>query len=120
MPESELLSDKELISLTSPFQPEGFSKDRALELAASGTLAMVIEPGDRMAGALAKALGKLQLVSLLIHGLQTKPVLGALLAANSLDLMRVSFGDLEATLSDTRQRWLPRLCLLYTSPSPRD
>jgi DNA processing protein len=109
MPESDLLSDKDLISLTSPFQPEGFSKDRALELAASGTLAMVTEPGDRMAGALTQALGKLKLVSLLIEGLQTKPVLGALLAGNSLDLMRVSFGDLEETLSDTRQRWLPRL-----------
>jgi DNA processing protein len=109
MPKSAILGDQELALLTSAFQPEGYSKDRALALVAAGAIAMVTEPGDRMAGALARSLGRLELVELMIDGLKTAPVLSALQAAGELESCRHSFGDLESTLADSRQRWLPRL-----------
>jgi DNA processing protein len=62
-----------------------------------------------MAGALARSLGRLELVELMIDGLETAPVLSALQAAGELESCRHSFGDLESTLADSRQRWLPRL-----------
>jgi DNA processing protein len=62
-----------------------------------------------MAGALARSLGKLVLVDLLIDGLETRAVVQALQQLGQLDPCRQSFGDLEGTLSDSRQRWLPRL-----------
>jgi DNA processing protein len=109
MPKPQILSDQELDFLTSPFQGTEYSKDRALELAAAGCISMIIEPGDRMAGALARSLGKLTLVELLIDGLGTSDVFEALKARGQLDSSRQSFGDLESTLADSRQRWLPRL-----------
>ena len=109
MPKSAILGDQELALLTSAFQPEGYSKDRALALVAAGAIAMVTEPGDRMAGALARSLGRLELVELMIDGLKTAPVISALQAAGELESCRHSFGDLESTLADSRQRWLPRL-----------
>ena len=109
MPKSAILGDQELALLTSAFQPEGYSKDRALALVSAGAIAMVTEPGDRMAGALARSLGRLELVELMIDGLETAPVLSALQAAGELESCRHSFGDLESTLADSRQRWLPRL-----------
>ncbi|CAB4633469.1 MAG: hypothetical protein F2613_02090 [Actinobacteria bacterium] len=109
MPKSAILGDQELASLTSSFQPEGYSKDRALALVAAGSIAMVTEPGDRMAGALARILGRLELTELMIEGLETTAVVSALKVAGELESCRQSFGDLESTLSDSRQRWLPRL-----------
>ena len=109
MSKSQILDDQELASLTSFFQPEGYSKDRALALVAAGSIAMVTEPGDRMAGALARALGRIELVELLIEGLHTASVVSALKTADALETCRQSFGDLESTLMDSRQRWLPRL-----------
>ena len=108
MAKSQILSDQELDFLTRPFQNAEYSKDRALELAAAGCIAMITEPGDRMAGALARCLGKLALVEHLIDGLETKSVVEALNQLGQLDSCRQSFGDLEGTLSDSRQRWLPR------------
>jgi len=108
MAKSQILSDQELDFLTRPFQNTEYSKDRALELAAAGCIAMITEPGDRMAGALARCLGKLALVEHLIDGLETKSVVEALNQRGQLDSCRQSFGDLEGTLSDSRQRWLPR------------
>ena len=108
MAKSQILSDQELDFLTRPFQNAQYSKDRALELAAAGCIAMITEPGDRMAGALARCLGKLALVEHLIDGLETKSVVEALNQLGQLDSCRQSFGDLEGTLSDSRQRWLPR------------
>lgn len=108
MAKSQILSDQELDFLTRPFQNAQYSKDRALELAAAGCIAMITEPGDRMAGALARCLGKLALVQHLIDGLETKSVVEALNQLGQLDSCRQSFGDLEGTLSDSRQRWLPR------------
>ena len=61
MSKSQILDDQELATRTSFFQPEGYSKDRALALVAAGTISMVTEPGDRMAGALARSLGRLEL-----------------------------------------------------------
>jgi DNA processing protein len=109
MSKSQILDDQELASLTSFFQPEGYSRHRALALVAAGSIAMVTEPGDRMAGALARALGRLELVELLIGGLHTASVVSALKTADALETCRQSFGDLEGTLMDSRQRWLPRL-----------
>lgn len=108
MAKSQILSDQDLDFLTRPFQNAEYSKDRALELAAAGCIAMITEPGDRMAGALARCLGKLALVEHLIDGLETKTVVEALNQLGQLDSCRQSFGDLEGTLSDSRQRWLPR------------
>ncbi len=109
MGKSAILSDQELIALSSPFQPEAYTKDRALALVAAGAIAMVTEPGDRMAGTLARSLGRLGLVELMLEGLETGAVLAALKSAGELEACRQSFGDLEATLNDSRQRWLPRL-----------
>jgi DNA processing protein len=109
MPKSAILGDQELASLTSSFQPEGYSKDRALALVAAGTISMVTEPGDRMAGALARSLGRLELVELLVAGLQTSAAISLLKQSGELESFRQSFGDLESTLADSRQRWLPRL-----------
>jgi DNA processing protein len=109
MAKAQILTDQELDILTRPFQRAEYSKDRALELAAAGCIAMITEPGDRMAGALARSLGKLVLVELLIDGLETRSVVQALQQRGQLDSCRQSFGDLEGTLADSRQRWLPRL-----------
>ena len=109
MTNPQILNDQELESLTQPFQNAEYSKDRALELATAGCIAMITEPGDRMAGALARSLGKLVLVELLIDGLETRSVMQALQQHGQLDSCRQSFGDLEGTLADSRQRWLPRL-----------
>jgi DNA processing protein len=109
MAKPQILTDQELDFLTRPFQNAEYSKDRALELASAGCIAMITEPGDRMAGALARSLGKLVLVDLLIDGLETRAVVQALQQLGQLDSCRQSFGDLEGTLSDSRQRWLPRL-----------
>ena len=109
MPKPQILSDQELFRLTEPFQDSGYSKDQALELVSSAALAMLIEPGDRMAGALTKEIGKLCLLGLLIDGLETKQVLGALAEVSAIERLSQSFGDLESTISDSRQRWLPRL-----------
>jgi DNA processing protein len=109
MTKPTILGEKELVSLTSSFQPEGYSKDRALALVAAGLIAMVTEPGDRMAGALARSVGRLEFVELLIGGLDSAAVVFALKAAKELESCKDSFGDLESTLADSRQRWLPRL-----------
>jgi DNA processing protein len=109
MPKPQILSDHELFQLTGSFQASGYSKDQALELVSSAVLAMLPEPGDRMAGALARELGKPNLLGLLIDGLETREVICALAEVDSVDSFRQSFGDLESTISDSRQRWLPRL-----------
>ncbi len=109
MAKPQILNDQELEFLTRPFQNGEYSKDRALELATAGCIAMITEPGDRMAGALARCLGKLAMVELLIDGLETRSVVEALHQRGQLDSCRQSFGDLEGTLADSRQRWLPRL-----------
>jgi len=109
MSKPQILTDQELDFLTRPFQKSEYSKDRALELAGAGCISMITEPGDRMAGALARSLGKLAFVELLIDGLETRSVVQALQQQSQLDLCRQSFGDLEGTLADSRQRWLPRL-----------
>jgi DNA processing protein len=109
MGKSQILGDQELAALTSVFQPEGYTKDRALALVAAGAIAMVTEPGDRMAGALARSLGRLRLVELMIEGLETGALLTALRAEGNLEACRHSFGDIEGTVADSRQRWLPRL-----------
>ena len=109
MSKPQILTDQELDFLTRPFQKSEYSKDRALELAGAGCIAMITEPGDRMAGALARSLGKMAFVELLIDGLETRSVIQALQQQGQLDFCRQSFGDLESTLADSRQRWLPRL-----------
>jgi DNA processing protein len=109
MPKSAILGDQELAKLTSTFQPGGYTKDRALALVAAGTISMVTEPGDRMAGALARCLGRQEIVELMIQGMETASVTAALKAVGELESLKQSFGDIQSTLADSRQRWLPRL-----------
>jgi DNA processing protein len=109
MAKPQILSDQELLFITRAFQNTEYSKDRALELASAACISMITEPGDRMAGALARCLGRLALVDLLIDGLGTRAVFEALQERGQLDSCRQGFGDLEGTLADSRQRWLPRL-----------
>lgn len=104
-----ILSDQELHELTHSFQLGSYSKARALELVAATAISVVTEPGDRMAGALSKALGRMVLLELLIAGFEAKNVLGAIQGAHASEHLAEIFGDLPATISDSRQRWLPRL-----------
>ena len=103
-----ILSDLELHELTHSFQQGSYSKERALDLVAAGAISIVTEPGDRMAGALAKALGTQGLLQLLIDGFEPSRVLEAAHQARAADDLADIFGDLPGTISDSRQRWLPR------------
>lgn len=104
-----ILSDHELKELTQSFQIGSYSKARALDLVAATAISVVTEPGDRMAGALSKALGRTVLLKLLFDGFEPKNVLGAIQRAHASFHLAEMFGDLPATISDSRQRWLPRL-----------
>jgi DNA processing protein len=103
-----ILSDQELQDLTLSFQGDSYSNERALELVAAATLSLVTEPGDRMAGAIAKALGRQALLKLLIDGFEPDRVLEELQKASESNYLVEIFGDLPGTISDSRQRWLPR------------
>jgi DNA processing protein len=104
-----ILSDQELHELTNSFQGEVYSRHRALELLAAATISLVTEPGDRMAGALSKALGRQALLELLIDGFEPPKVMDAVHRVNARDYLAEIFGDLAGTIGDSRQRWLPRL-----------
>ena len=104
-----ILSDLELQALTHSFQGETYSRQRALDLVAAATISIVTEPGDRMAGALSKALGRQALLQLLIDGFEPNKVFDALRQVSATDYLTEIFGDLPGTMSDSRQRWLPRL-----------
>lgn len=103
-----ILSDLELHELTHSFQQGTYSTKRALELVAAAAISIVTEPGDRMAGALANALGTHGLVQLLIDGFEPARVLEAVHQVRAADYLTEIFGDLPGTISDSRQRWLPR------------
>jgi DNA processing protein len=103
-----ILSDLELHELTHSFQQGSYSKERALDLVAAAAFSIVTEPGDRMAGALAKALGTQGLLALLIDGFEPARVLEAVHQVRAADHLAEIFGDLPGTISDSRQRWLPR------------
>jgi DNA processing protein len=104
-----ILNDQELHNLTDSFQFGNYSKQRALDLLAAASISIVTEPGDRMAGALAKALGRLGLLQLLIDGFEPARVLDSVRQVGATDYLVETLGDLPATISDSRQRWLPRL-----------
>jgi DNA processing protein len=106
MPETPL-SNHELYELTHCFQ-DSFSPDRASELAAATCISIVTEPGDQMAGALTAILGRARFLELLIEGLQVPRVLESLNRLQATELLQEVFVDLPGTLSDSRQRWLPR------------
>jgi DNA processing protein len=106
---TELLSDAELQELTKFFQPDSYSKDLALELVFAMVLSTITEPGDRMAGALARTLGKETLIDLLVEGFDSRSVLNSLSAKDAFFEIERLFGDVEQTINDSRQRWLPRL-----------
>ena len=103
-----ILSDQELQDLTLSFQGDSYSNERALELVAAATLSLVTEPGDCMAGALAKALGRQALLKLLIDGFEPDRVLKEIQKASASNYLVEIFGDLPGIISDSRQRWLPR------------
>jgi DNA processing protein len=103
-----ILSDLELHELTHSFQQGSYSTERAIDLVAAAAISIVTEPGDRMAGALAKALGPQGLLQLLIDGFEPARVLEAVHQARAADYLTEIFGDLPGTINDSRQRWLPR------------
>jgi DNA processing protein len=103
-----ILSDLELHELTHSFQQGSYSTKRAIDLVAAAAVSIVTEPGDRMAGALANALGTHGLVQLLIDGFEPARVLEAVHQVRAADYLTEIFGDLPGTISDSRQRWLPR------------
>jgi DNA processing protein len=103
-----ILSDQELQDLTLSFQGDSYSTGRALDLLAAATLSLVTEPGDRMAGALSKALGRQGLMQLLIDGFEPSRVLEEINKSSATNSLVEIFGDLPGTISDSRQRWLPR------------
>jgi DNA processing protein len=103
-----ILSEQELYELTHSFQGSPYSTARALDLVAAAAISIVTEPGDRMAGALAKKLGRQALLQLLIAGFEPAQVLEAVHQARAADYLKEVFGDLPGTISDSRQRWLPR------------
>jgi DNA processing protein len=103
-----ILSDQELQDLTLSFQGDFYSRGRALDLVSAATISLVTEPGDRMAGALAKALGRQALLQLLIDGFDPHRVLEEIYKVSASDYLVDIFGDLPGTISDSRQRWLPR------------
>ena len=103
-----ILSDQELHDLTHSFQRDSYSTARALDLVAAVTISLITEPGDRMAGALARVLGRAGLLQLLIDGFEPTRVLEAVKEVSATHFLRETFGDLPGTISDSRQRWLPR------------
>ena len=103
-----ILSDQELQDLTLSFQGDFYSRGRALDLVSAATISLVTEPGDRMAGALAKALGRQALLQLLIDGFDPHRVLEEIYKVNAFDYLADIFGDVPRTISDSRQRWIPR------------
>ncbi len=103
-----ILSDQELQDLTLSFQGDFYSRGRALDLVSAATISLVTEPGDRMAGALAKALGRQALLQLLIDGFDPHRVLEEIYKVSAFDYLTDIFGDVPGTISDSRQRWLPR------------
>jgi DNA processing protein len=103
-----ILTDLELHELTHSFQKGAYSTERALDLVAAAAISIVIEPGDRMAGALAKAFGTQGLLQLLIDGFEPARVLEAVHQVRAADYLTEIFGDLPGTINDSRQRWLPR------------
>jgi DNA processing protein len=103
-----ILSDKELQDLTFTFQAGSYSKEQALDLVAAATISLVTEPGDRMAGALTKALGRQRLLELLIDGFEPARVLEDINRVSAINYLEEIFGDISGTIGDSRQRWLPR------------
>lgn len=104
-----ILSDQELHVLTSSFQSGSYSAARALDLVAATAISVVTEPGDRMAGAMSKVLGRSVLLEMLIAGFEQTKVMLAIQRVGGADYLAETFGDLPATIGDSRQRWLPRL-----------
>jgi DNA processing protein len=103
-----ILSDQELQDLTLSYQGDSYSRGRALDLVSAATISLVTEPGDRMAGALAKALGRQALLQFLIDGFDPHRVLEEIHKVNAFDYLADIFGDVPRTISDSRQRWIPR------------
>jgi len=103
-----IISDQELQDLTLSFQGDSYSKHRAGELLSAAAISIVTEPGDRMAGALSKALGRSGFVELLVDGFEPSRVLERLHQVSAAEYLAEIFGDLPGTIADSRQRWLPR------------
>jgi DNA processing protein len=107
-----LFSDSELRELTDNLYPNGFDVHRALKLASAVAVSLITEPGDRMAGALSRILGKPNLISLAIDGLDSRAVLNEVEQQGARGQLEQLFGDVSQTLEDSRQRWLARLSKL--------
>jgi len=109
---NEILTDQELENITRAFQSGQYSKDRAVDLVSAMVIAMVTEPGDRMAGSLRRIFGTRSLVEMLINGFEHKQVISSIEQAGASLELGSAFGDLDQTISESRQRWLPRVSKL--------
>jgi DNA processing protein len=102
------LFDPATTKLAQALAPQQLNQSDLIDLSARVLMTSLTEPGDRMAGALNRILGAEKLVELILDGLETSAVMAAL-APQQLAELEVLFGDAKLTLSESRQRWLPRL-----------
>jgi DNA processing protein len=100
---------KDLLFLTLPFQEGEPSLEASTEIAAAVIRSLVTEPGDRFAGALCRILGTRDWVERLITGFDRNSLVTALKQLGTFVELQESYVDLEATIQESRERWLPRL-----------
>jgi DNA processing protein len=81
--------------------------DPAFELLAAVTFSSITEPGDQMMGLLIERFGRVKLLALLVAGFEVNKIMHLL--RDDKDELESKVGDLQSTLSDSRERWLPRL-----------
>ncbi len=112
---NKILPESQLHELTKSFQLGDYSHERAVELVAATVTSIVTEPGDRMAGALTAVLGRAGLLELLIDGFELPKVLEKVRHKGGTEHLEEMFGDLPGTLSDSRQRWMPRFSMQSVS-----
>jgi DNA processing protein len=102
------LSESELIQSTLGLVDEdSVEVDSAIELLAAVTFSSITEPGDQMMGLLIERLGRVETLNLLVSGFEVNGIMSLLKEVK--DDFESKVGDLRKTLSDSRERWLPRL-----------
>ena len=76
---------------------------------ASAAWTTIVEPGDELAGLLRLTLGSATSLNALIDRSSPSRISAMVLATQQRDLAMARFGNLESSLSDALERWLPRL-----------
>ena len=102
------ISESELISITKGLITKNqFEIEAAIELIASVSFSSITEPGDQMMGLLIEVLGRKETLALLVAGFDVNKIMELL--SPHKDELESRVGNLYATLSDSKERWLPRL-----------